>query len=162
MKTIREKIWYFLLDSKTNQYLAESIVKYYQKRDLILNLFLLITTSSSITAWAVWKELPILWAIIIGVSQVITIAKPYFLFPKYIKIFNEKSIYWQQLSIEIEELWVNTNYSHITEEESSVKYFELKRKSMNFDSLPDDIIFFTHNNLQSIAEEKCNIYLNKI
>lgn len=162
MRTTREKIWYFLLDSKTNQYLAESIVKYYQKCDLILNLFLLITTSSSIAAWVVWKQLPILWAIIIGVSQVLTIAKPYFLFPKYVKVFNEKSIYWQQLSIEIEELWSNINIFQITEEMASGEYFELKKKSINFDNFQDDIIFFNHSKFQRIAEEKCNIYLNKI
>jgi len=158
---IRTKIWNFLNDSKTNECFASLILKRYQKLDLFLNLFLVFTTTSSVAAWAIWKEFPLLWAFIIAMSQVITISKPYFLFPKYIKVFYEKNILWQQLTLELEELWHKTNYSLIDDTEASNIYFELRKKSLVFDKVPEDIIFFDFNKFQNEAERQCNYYIQK-
>jgi hypothetical protein len=162
MRTLREKIWYFLVDAKTNEFLASSLTLMYQKFDLVTNILIVFATSASIGAWAIWKELSILWTIIICISQVIIIIKPYFLFPKYIKIFNEKSIYWQQLSLDLEELWFLYNNAEIAEENAGKKFFDLKRKSLTFDCIPDDIIFFKHKMNQRDAEKTCEVYLQKI
>lgn len=159
---IRTKIWNFLNDSKTNECYASLILKRYQMFDLFLNLFLVFATTSSVAAWAIWKEFPLLWAFIIAISQLITISKPYFLFPKYIKVFHEKNILWQQLSLELEELWHKINYSIINETEASIIYFELKKKSLVFDTVPEDIIFFDFNSFQNEAEKQCNYYIQKI
>ncbi|MFA5330525.1 MAG: hypothetical protein WC384_22220 [Prolixibacteraceae bacterium] len=159
---IRTKIWNFLNDSKTNECFASLILKQYQKFDLILNLFLVFATTSSVAAWAIWKEFPLLWAFIIAVSQLLTISKPYFLFPKYIKVFHEKNILWQQLSLDLEELWHKINYSTIDETDASSLYFELRRKCLVFDKVPEDIIFFDFNRFQDEAERQCNLYIQKI
>lgn len=159
---IRTKIWNFLNDSKTNECFSSLILKQYQKFDLILNLFLVFATTSSVAAWAIWKEFPLLWAFIIAISQLLTISKPYFLFPKYIKVFHEKNILWQQLSLDLEELWHKINYSTIDESEASCIYFELRRKSLVFDKVPEDIIFFDFNRFQDEAERQCNLYIQKI
>lgn len=137
-------------------------MKYYQKLDLITNIFLVLATSSSIAAWAIWKELPLLWAIIIGVSQILTLAKPYFLFPKYIKVFNEKSIHWQNNTLILEELWHKINHSEIEISEATDIYFSLRNKSLTFDQVPEDIIFFNFTKLQNIAEQQCNNYIKKL
>ncbi|MPQ46129.1 hypothetical protein GCQ56_03820 [Marinifilum sp. N1E240] len=162
MNDIRNKIWYFLVDSKTNEILSSLIVVKYQKWDLYTNIFLVVTTSSSVAAWTIWNVYPTLWALIIGLSQVITLIKPYFLFPKYIKVFNEKSIRWQHLSLELEEIWFELNQALIDEKALSSKFFELKKKSLTFDNVPEDIIFFSHDKLQTIAEKKSEISLTKI
>lgn len=162
MNEIRDKIWYFLVDSKTNEVFSNLVVKKYQKLDLITNIFLVFTTSSSIAAWTFWKELPILWALIIGLSQLMTIVKPYFLFPKYIKTFNEKSIQWQHLSLSLEELWFQFNKNRIGEENATERFFELKRQTLSFDNTPDDIVFFNHFNLLTKAENQCNNFTSKI
>ena len=159
---IRTQVWNFMIDSKTNEYFSSLTVKYYQKWDLITNIFLVAVTSSSIAAWAIWKEFPLLWAIIIGLSQIMTLAKPYFLFPKYIKVFNEKSIHWQYNALELEELWHKLNNSLIEEVEVTKIYFELRKKSLAFDQVPEDIIFFNFNRFQEEAENQCNIYIKKL
>lgn len=162
MKSIRDKIWYFYVDSKTNEILSSLVMKRYQKWDLAANIFLVITTSSSVAAWTFWKELPVLWALIIGLSQLLTIIKPYFLFPKYIKAFNEKSIQWQHLSLSLEETWFQFNNNLIDEVKAIDRFFELKRQTLTFDNIPDDIIFFNYKNIQFAAENQCEIYLAKI
>lgn len=159
---IRTKIWNFLIDSKTNECFASLILKNYQKLDLFLNLFLVFATTSSVAAWAIWNEFPLVWAFIIAISQLLTISKPYFLFPKYIKVFHEKNILWQQLTLDLEELWHKVNYSTIDESDASKTYFELRKKSLVFDKVPEDIIFFNFNKFQNEAEKQCNNYINKI
>ena len=162
MNDIRDKIWFFLNDSKTNEYFAARIVRRYQKFDLYANVMLVIATSSSVAAWAIWKIHPTLWAMIIGISQVVTLLKPYFLFPKYIKVFNEKSIRWQNLSMELEKLWFNLNNDIVDEKQAAALYFDLKQKSILFDNVPEDIIFFDYSRILKIAEKQCDIYISKI
>lgn len=162
MNNIRDKIWYFLIDSKTNEILSGLIVKKYQRRELYSSIFLATATSSSVGAWAIWQKFPSIWLIIIAVSQLLFVIKPYLLFSKYVKIFNEKSIHWQNLTIHIEKLWHNLNQKYIDEKEASDIYFELKQKSLSFDNVPDDIIFFKHKKQQDEAEFECNTYLTKI
>lgn len=157
----RSQIWNFLIDSKTNEYLSSFVVKQYQKWDLWTNVFLVIATSSSIATWAIWGKLPILWATIIAVSQIITLIKPYFLFPKYIKVFYEKKIQWQNLSLELEELWHKYENEIIDKANASNIYFTLRKRCLTFDKVPDDIIFFDFNNLQEKAETYCNYYIQK-
>jgi len=162
MNTIREKIWYFLLDTKTNESLASRIVRKYQIFDLWTNIFIAFATSSSIAAWTIWDKYSSIWILIIGISQVIMITKPYFLFPKYINVFSEKSVHWQHLAVELEKLWHNLEEEYIDERKASDIYFELREKSLVFDTIPDDIIFFDHKKLQKKAEFECEIFLKKI
>ena len=162
MSSIKNKIWYFLVDSVTNEKYAGLIVRKYQKWELASNVFLTLVTSSSIAAWAVWEIYPFLWIIIIAISQILTITKPYFLFPKYIKVFNEKSLHWQHLSVSLEKLWHEYNEGYLNDKEGSDKYFELKTKSLSFDNIPDDLIFFDHNKQHKLAEKFCEIELKKI
>ena len=162
MNSIRDKIWYFLIDTKTNEKYSSFIVKKYQIWDLSTNIFLALTTSSSIAAWVFWEKYPALWILIIGVSQVLSITKPYFLFPKYIKVFNEKCIHWQQITVTLEQLWHDLNEDYIDEKGASKSFFELKRKSLTFDNIPDDLIFFNHTKQLAKAEIECNIHITKI
>lgn len=157
----RLQIWNFLIDSKTNEYLSSLIVKQYQKFDLGTNIILVIATSSSIASWAIWRELPYLWATIIAISQLVTLLKPHFLFPKYIKVFYEKRIEWQNLSIELEQLWHRYENGIIDKADALNFYFTLRKKSLAFDKVSDDIIFFDFSNLQEKAESLCNYYIQK-
>jgi hypothetical protein len=127
-----------------------------------MNIFLVLASSSSVAAWAIWKQFPLLWLFIFGISQVLVLIKPYVLFPKYIKVFNEKSIYWQELSTDLEELWHKINFKIIDEQTATDKLFELKRKADGFDNTPDDIIFFNFKRFQKNAEQLVDIYLQKL
>ncbi len=162
MNSIRDKIWYFMIDSKTNEKLSGLIVKKYQILDLWSNIFLALATSSSIAAWAIWDKYPSIWILIIGISQVLMITKPYFLFPKYIKIFNEKCIHWQHITVQLEKLWHEHNEGYIIDKDASNSFFELKQNSLVFDTVPDDLIFFNHRKQQHQAEKECEIHITKI
>jgi len=158
---IRNQIWYFFIDSKTNENLSNLLLKRYQKLDLCINILLVLTTSSSVAAWAIWQKFPLLWALLIGISQILTLIKPYFLFHKYIKVFSEKGIQWQYNTLELEKLWYDYNNGIIDDNKASSIYFELRKKCISFDNMPDDIIFFNFNKIQVKAEKQCNCTIEK-
>ncbi|MEH6763459.1 MAG: hypothetical protein V7655_03080 [Aequorivita antarctica] len=162
MNSIREKIWYFLIDSKTNELVASLITKKYQKWDLYLNIFLAVMSSSSVAAWAIWRQNPTLWLLLIALTQLFSLAKPYFLFPKYVKIFNEKSLRWQQLTVDLEEIWFKINNGLITEENAITVYFDYKKRALSFDNFPEDIIYFDYQSIQKVAEQNVDVFINKI
>ena len=121
----------------------------------------MLTTSSSIAAWAVWEKHQLIWGALIALSQIVTILKPYFLFPRYIKTFHEKRIKWQAISMDYEELWFDFNRNTISEKKAKIKFFNLKKSSLSFDQVPSDIIFFDFKKHQKHAEQLCNIYMTK-
>ncbi|MFT4565680.1 MAG: hypothetical protein ACI9FN_000633 [Saprospiraceae bacterium] len=161
MNDLRTKIWNEFNDAKVNEHYSNLIAKRYQKWDLGTNIFLVIMTSSSIAAWAIWEESQLLWGVLIAFSQIITITKPYFLFPRYIKTFHEKGLRWKQASMRYEVLWYEFNHQYIDEEDAKNKFFSLKEVSIEFDHVPDDIIFFDFNKQLSQAEEMSDIYMKK-
>lgn len=164
MADIRTKIWNLLVDAKTNDCLAGCFVRKYQKYELWTNVGLAVVTSGSVAAWAVWEQdqLKVLWAVLIAISQVLTIIKPYFLFPKYIKVFNEKGQKWQQITVELEELWHEVDNDLVDEANAKKRYFSLRKKTLLLNNMPDDIIFFRFKSLQQEAEVNCETYLNKL
>lgn len=162
MSDIRSKVWSILADAKANECFSTLVVKRYQKYDLALNLILVLSTSSSIAAWAIWNKLDLLWGVIIGGSQVLTLAKPYFLFPKYIRVFSERKGQWQSLTVEIEELWHKMDRAAISEAEAWELYPNIRKRMAALDRMPDDIIFFEHRSLHKKAEDSCNNYLAKV
>lgn len=162
MNSTRDKIWYLLADCKTNEKFSGYVLKKYQLWDFALNVFLALMTSASVASWAYWQTNQGLWITLIAISQVLSITKPYFLFPKYIKAFAEKVVRWQEMSIDVEELWESINRAPGAEEDCNKKYFELKRQIAKFDSLPEELIFFGHYKQLNIAEQYCNNFLKKV
>ena len=159
---MRNKIWYSLVDCKTNEFYTSFVRRYYQWCEWILNSFLVLTTSASVAAWAIWDNLFILWAIIIGISQVLMLLKPFLLFPKYIKVYGDKNMIYQTLTWELEKLWYNYHNDKITEERAYEEYDVIKNKLMENDRFPDEIIIIIHKKALAKAELKTERYLNQL
>jgi len=159
---MREKIWYLLVDAKTNEYFTELVLKKYQVVNLVINLIIVIFTSSSIISWAVWNKIPILWAIVVGLTQLLIVIMPIIGLPKYIKCYHSMNSLIKYVVLELEELWYKYENHEISEDDSSKLYFNLRKKIANIDSNSDDIIELNHFNILSKAESKTNHYLTKI
>jgi len=151
---MRNKIWYSLVECKTNEYYAAKVTRIYQWAEWISNSFLVITTSSSVAAWAIWTDLYVLWAIIIAISQILMLLKPFLLFPRYIKTYNEKAISYQYLSWELEKLWYNLENNKLNEESAFEQFDKIKQKLIENDRFPDEVILVTHPRSLSHAEKK--------
>lgn len=159
---MRNKIWYSLVNCKTNEFYTSYVTRYYQWSEWVSNSVLVITTSSSVAAWAVWDELYVVWGVIIGISQLLMLLKPFLLFPKYVKTYSEKNISYQYLSWELEKLWYNYENSLIDESVAFVEYDKIKRELIENDKFPDEVIVIIHKKAQEKAEKKFEIYQNQL
>ena len=159
---MRNKIWYSLVHSKTNEYYSAYVTRYYQWTDWIVNSFLVITTSSSVAAWILWKQFPLVWAIIIAISQLLMLLKPFLLFPKYVKTYNEKNLIFQHLSWELEKLWYNLENSIIDEQKAFDEYDRIKQKLIESDKFPEEVIIITHKKALEKAENKFLSFMNQL
>jgi predicted membrane protein len=156
---MREKIWYYMLDSKFQSLYLDYQVSKYQKYDRNINIFLALASSSSIGAWAIWNEYQIIWAIIIAAAYVVNIIKPYFPYSKYIKELNERALSMQNLHLDYERLWYKFDNDQVNEDIATEKFFDLKSKGITNLRLNDDTLVFEDDNIYRVAEVKMKSYV---
>ena len=77
MSQCQQKYWSLLKELKTHVIYLHNYAASSEWQDKSVNIFLAITSSSSIAAWAIWQEHQIVWAVIIASSQVATAVKPF-------------------------------------------------------------------------------------
>ena len=58
----QQKYWNLLKELKVHVYYVQNYAVTQNKNDQIINIFLAVTSSSSIAAWALWKEYEFVWA----------------------------------------------------------------------------------------------------
>jgi len=124
----QERYWAQLKDLRTqvfflNFYAAES-----ENRDKAVDIFLAFTSSASIAAWAIWQHYPMLWALIIAISQVVTATKSFLPYKKRLKIIPEFSDAIEAIALESEKGWFYVAEGLLTLEEINDKYFDLAEK----------------------------------
>lgn len=156
---MQERYWKKLTDKR---YQLFYISEYYDKCvrvQRIINIFLALSTSGAIAAWAVWKELPIIWAGIIAISQVVTAIKPYLPFEKRIEGIYDIISQYSVICNELESKWFYIAKGALTEEEINDLYYtfekrwtDIESKSLKGDSIKSD------DRLAEIANEKKELY----
>jgi hypothetical protein len=153
------QIWSLLNDVKFKGYCLGFVVEKFQKWDRNLNIFLALSSSGSVAAWAIWNTYPLIWAGIIALSQVITVVKPYFPYFKYVKELNKKCFQVDNLSIDIERLWYEYRNETIDEKVAADRYFEIKKQIAEIFTFGDETIFDITKNIENKANGRMEIYL---
>lgn len=148
-----------LCDTKFKTYCLGFLVSKFQCWDRNINIFLAITSSGSIAAWAIWELYPMLWATIIAISQVLTAIKPYFPFFKYVKELNAKNYKMELINIDIERLWYKLSKRNISEEEAEEQYFDLRRQIGELLNFGDDAVYKATKKIEQKANERMKIFL---
>lgn len=142
---MQERYWKKLTDKRyrliyINEYYDQSV--WLQR---MINIFLAITSSGAIAAWAVWKEYPVLWAGIIATAQVLTAIKPYLPFEKRIEGIYEMMMQMTLICNEVESKWYYVANGSLSEEDINDLYYkyekrwsEIETKYLKGDSIPAD------------------------
>ena len=79
---MRDRLWYYLQNAKFKAgYLCE-LSKTASTWGNIYSFILALGSAGSVAAWAIWNEFPYVWASIVGISQILHVAKPYIPFLK--------------------------------------------------------------------------------
>ena len=131
--------------------------------DKAINIFLAVTSSTSIAAWAIWKKYDIIWASIVAISQVITAIKPFLPYKQRLKAITELNDKMQELSLECEKNWFSVAEGELTEKEIHQLYIKLKEQSMKAEmKCLKGIVLPKKNRILSKSEKEADIYLQRI
>lgn len=156
----QQKYWNQLKELKVHVFYLQIYAVKQQRNDHCINIFLAITSSASIAAWAIWKDFQFIWACIIAASQVITAVKPLLPYKKRLVALSALGDEISKLSLASERDWFSVAEGKWTEEQIHSKWADLKEKSLaaerkflNGIALPKD------NKALEQAEAEADLYL---
>lgn len=130
---MRDRIWNNLYNIKFKSLYTCECSKKAERYGRLYSLFIALTSAGSIATWTAWEKIPAVWAVIIAVSQVLHVAKPYFPFIKNDKEFLEMSYEFESLYIEFEKLWYSLEDGKITSDEADQKFYKLRDKETSIE-----------------------------
>jgi hypothetical protein len=156
---MKTQIWATFCDVKYKAYLISILVNKYQKWDRNINIFTALASSTSVASWIIWEKYQLIWSIIIVLSQIVTVVKPYFPYFKYVRELSDRSQKIDSLSIDFEKLWHDFQVKTLNTNEASALYFNLKKSLNEILNFGDDIIFSTSKNDEQKANQKMKVYL---
>jgi hypothetical protein len=156
---MRDKIWAALANIKYKGYLIDLLVNAFQRWDRNINIFLALTSSGSIAAWAIWKKYEIIWGIIIALSQIVTVIRPYFPYYKYVKELNAKSLKIENLNIEFERLLDKLQRGKLNEDQAADIYYNLQKEGNEYFNFNDDTVFLVTQKMKLKANISMKYFL---
>lgn len=132
-------------------YYTESSYKWERR----INVFIAITSSTSIAAWAIWREFDFLWAVLIASSQVIIAINPHLPFSERLKKIN---IFKEQLKIiynDMEYKWFAVSNGELTDSEINNLLYKFKDKyrKMESENLKEEMLL-ENKKFVKLANEK--------
>ncbi|EPS3380458.1 hypothetical protein ACVDQD_002181 [Vibrio cholerae] len=126
----QQKYWNLLKELKTHSLYIQNFAIEQSRIEQTLNIILAITSSTSIAAWAIWKDYAFVWGVIIALSQIITAVKPILPYKKRLDALNALGDSIAKLSLVAERDWYYVAEGQWTEHDIHTKWAELREKSL--------------------------------
>ena len=101
-----------------------------EKWDNRIQIFLAITSSSSIGGWVIWNEYGIIWGCVIAVSQVINAIKGFLPFQKRAKQIGSLNTEVEKLALDAESQWYSVFEGKLTDEDIFNFVTKLKQQKL--------------------------------
>lgn len=162
MSAYQNRYWSELREIKTHVIYLQKYAAHSDWWDKTINIFLAITSSSSIAAWAIWQKHSMIWAVIIALSQVITAIKPLLPFKQRLKMLNDFSDMLQEISLKCEKNWFNVAEGKLSEEEIHELYIGVKTQSIEAEhKCLKNIVLPKNKKILKEAEVEADLYLHK-
>lgn len=156
-----------MIDKYWNMYVDAKIAEYYYSRyslvskrwDTAISAFCLIASASSISAWYIWEQYPALWAVILGISQVMAVCKSLFPFSRRVTAAEYILQDLGPLVREIDTTW-GFDGSGISEQEFRrlIQEYESRRDAIENRFAPANL-FPANSKIHKQAQESASKYL---
>ena len=127
----QQRYWNLLKELKVHVIYLQEYEAHSEKWDKGINIFLAITSSSSVAAWAVWLEYQLFWASIIMLSQLVAAVKPLLPFKQRLKSLGLLNNDIQKISLECEKRWYDVSEGVLSVKEIHDLYIDLKNQSIS-------------------------------
>ena len=103
---LREEVWDAMLTAEYNSRYWEHLFKRYYRRQKVAEIFLAVTSSSSVAAWSIWRNIDLVWQCLAALSTLVAVTLPILNYKKHIADLSEILSQWVQIDAEYELLWV--------------------------------------------------------
>lgn len=114
--SIRQFYWDFFISAKFSQIYYSLYLEDSYRWSRYINSFLAIASSTSIAAWVIWNDIPLVWAAIIAVAQVINAVKQYFPFSDRIVRLNKMNPVLDTVLDDMELMWIDISQNKVADE----------------------------------------------
>lgn len=141
----QERFWKELYQLKLHLNYVEMHLSESEKNDRNIKIFMALASSASIGAWVIWKELSILWAAIIALSQVISAISPHLPFKERLKSYSAILHELEEVFIQAESRWPDIASGRLSEDEINkartavrLQKHKILKKHLSSNVIPDD------------------------
>jgi hypothetical protein len=124
----QERYWKELFELRVHVNYLELYMEKSELIDKSINIFLAVTSSSSICGWAIWNKYSFLWAVIIASSQLINAVKQFLPYKTRLKATGGIMRELEELSTFAEMKWFDVAEGNLTEEEINKLQFDIRSK----------------------------------
>lgn len=129
---MRDRLWHSLQNAKFKAgYLCE-LSKKASTWGNVYSFILALGSAGSVAAWTVWDEIPYVWASIVGLSQILHVAKPYIPFLRYEKEYMELCFKYEFLFLKYEKLWFRNEKGAEDGDCLEKEFYDLRKDEMDF------------------------------
>ena len=111
------RYWSLLVRVRAHLYYFNHYAVHSEWWDKATGIFLAITSSGSIAAWALWREFTFLWPVLIAASQVVSAVKPFLPYKQRQKVVTEMGRKLLPICLAAEKDWFSVAEGILTEEE---------------------------------------------
>ena len=157
----QEHYWKEFYRLKVHVGFLELLLGETERTDRYIKIFLAVTSSASIGGWVIWKDLALLWSILIAGSQVLNAIRQYLPYKERLKalsgLLNERD----EVLVGVESKWLDITAGELTEAEIRKALLELRTRKMKAikkhfpdNTIPEDGVFFEK------AEQRALSYFN--
>jgi hypothetical protein len=108
-------------------------------------IFLAVSSSASIGAWAIWKQYAWVWGVVIAASQVLNAVRQFLPYKERLRCLAGLMTDLEELLLNVESKWLDISYGELTEIEirkslNSLRQFRQKAFNKHFPgkTLPDE------------------------
>jgi len=159
---MRNRLWNNLQEAKfKSEYLSLASKRAYIWGNFY-SFFLAISSAGCVAAWSIWENYPIIWALIVALSQVLILAKPYLPFIKNDRELLEMSYKYDSLYIHYEKLWFKNEKPDSSETEVESTFYKLRDSEVNFSKQFKQVYCPDFSGLSKKVSEQTTAQLNRI
>lgn len=156
----QNRYWNTLKELRTHVIYLHLYAEHSERRDKAISIFLALASSTSIAAWAIWKDQQMIWACIIAVSQIISAVKPFLPYKQRLLAIFDLNDKIQELALECEKGWFDVSEGELTDREIHDKHIELRNKSLAAEKRSlKGITLPRQKNILKSAEIEADVYL---
>jgi hypothetical protein len=158
---MREKYWDFYTRTRFELAYFSAYLNDSYRWLRLLEAFLAAASCGSIAAWAVWNELPLLWGVIIAVSQVITAVKQYLPYGKRIQALNGLIPRLDAVVGRIDHAWFRVNGGELADAQINDLIFGFRRECADLSNKHlADVYFPEREDLKRAAQAETECFFD--